>query len=65
VVKPTDYELQLARKDKSPVEPESPWFSGTFSFPFRPANRRVLVGLTIGLAALGMCIRLMLPFAPS
>ena len=56
---------EIRETNQEGLDASNPKFSGTFSFPFRPANRRVLVGLTIGLAALGLCIRLMLPFAPS
>jgi hypothetical protein len=64
VIKPSEYELQLARQDKSPDVPQHPWSDGTFAFPFYAANRGPLVWLTLGLSAFGLFFNLMLTVKP-
>ena len=64
VIKPSDYERELARTDKSPDVPENPWFNGTFSFPFSERNRGPLVWQTCGLCFFGVILKLMQSFTP-
>lgn len=65
IIKPSEYEKELARTDKSPDVPENPWFNGTFLFPFPPKNRGPLVWLTFGFSAFGGILKLMQSFTPS
>lgn len=64
VIKPSEYEKELARTDKSPDVPENPWTNGTFAFPFQARNRGPLVFLTLGVSAFGLILKLMLSFTP-
>jgi hypothetical protein len=65
VIKPSEYEKELARTDKSPDVPEHPWLNGTFSFPFPARNRGPLVWLTFGLCVFGVILKLMQSFTPA
>jgi hypothetical protein len=65
ISKPSEFEMQLARTDKSPTTPEQPFTRGTFDFPFWSANRGPLVGLTFGLCVFGVCLKFMIMLLPS
>jgi hypothetical protein len=65
ITKPSEYELRLARTDKSPDLMAHPWTDRTFAFPFYSANRGPLVWLTLGFAIFGMFFTFMLSFMPS
>jgi hypothetical protein len=65
ITKPSEYELRLARTDKSPELMAHPWTDGTFAFPFYSANRGPLVWLTLGFAIFGLFFTFMLSFMPA
>jgi hypothetical protein len=65
ITKPSEYELRLARTDKSPELMAHPWTDRTFAFPFHAANRGPLVWLTLGFAAFGLFFTFMVSFKPA
>jgi hypothetical protein len=64
ITKPSELEMQLARRDKSPTPPKQPFTSGTFDFPFWAANRGPLVWLTCGFCVFGICLKLLIIMRP-
>jgi hypothetical protein len=57
MIQPSEYELALAIRNRPVRPPDHPWVTGTFTFPFRPANWSVLLVLTLGLTACGLLLR--------
>jgi hypothetical protein len=54
---PSAEEMALALRHRPIPPPKQPWTTGTFSFPFRPANWTQLAWLTLGITASGIFIR--------
>jgi hypothetical protein len=54
---PSAEEMALAMRHRPAPPPRQPWTTGTFTFPFRPANWMQLAWLTLGITASGVFLR--------
>ncbi len=57
ILNPSAEEMALAMRKYRIPPPKQPWMNGTFEFPFRPANWKAIVWLTLGLTISGIFLR--------
>jgi hypothetical protein len=64
LLKPSEYELALAGRGRTPTPPEDPWTSGVWLFPLAAAHRGPWGTVALGFALTGFLVRMMVSFTP-